>query len=1082
MGWLYRAVLTAVLIGPAAASAADKPDFGAPAAWIKPLAAPALSGMPDAAALHVLLRDVQLSFHGDTSRTFNSNVVQVAKPEGLAALGTFALAWKPETDRVTVHWLRIRRGDKLIDVLDGGKNFTVLRREQNLELAAIDGVLTATMPIPGLQVGDTIEMAWTIEHTEPLMKGHHDLALDAGTGGNIARLRFAAQWDGADRMIVRSQNLPAALDRTPVSLSLATGPLEPLILPQGAPLRFRLGRMIEMSDFADWASVSAIFAPLFGTARQLKAGSPLIAEIARIKAAAPDPATRAGLALKLVEDNIRYLYIGLNDSNLRPAAADDTWQRRFGDCKAKTALLLSLLDGLGIAADPALVSTRLGDGLDHRLPNATQFDHVIVRATIVGKVYWLDGTRLGDTRLADLTVPDFHWALPVKSAGGALESLVVAPRDQPDTITDLRLDASKGIMAPAGAHAEVSFSSDAGMGMHAALAAVSQGALDQQLRKYWAERYDFITPQKVSESWDASSRTERLVMDGTARMAWDAAGNGQRRYQLDGAQVGWHGDFRRQPGPDSDAPFALGYPWYSENRETVMLPDGGHGFSLSGENVDETLARYAIYRHAELAGDRVTMVTRQRPLAPELPYGEAQAANDHLRALADGAVDIMLDDKQYMTTTHDATALLALPVLQGETGYQSHIQAYLTVGDAARGLAEARRYAAAFPQSPNALGARAMFEAATGMDRPAMTDAAAALAIAPATSSAKMVTGYYQQMAADAKDSGTRPGFLAAMKWGTAQNCARQHDYACARQNAEAALALQPDLSMVYVLLANASPAESRTANAIQVADRMVKTAPRDADMQAVAGVIYASVGQHAKGLAAFSASLAIKPNFIAFSNRERFLPRGDLAARKRDIDGALKLKPGDVDAQLALARWQGDSGDHAGQVATLQAVAARQSADIDPNIGLTIKIGAAYAAAGQADKARESFAEGRGYAAAMHSAPYFNDLCYSATKVDFDLDTALADCNRAVSLAPQHSNILDSLGFVQLRLGHFADAIATYDQVLALDPHARLSLYGRGIARLRLGDKTGSQADIAAAVQLDDGVADEFQAMGMKP
>ena len=168
MGWQYCVIIAAVLASPIAAFAADKPEVGAPAAWIKPLTVPALATAQDSAAIHVLLKDVQLSLHVDTSRTFSSTAVQVAKPEGMTALGTFALAWKPDTDWMTVHWLRIRRGDKVIDVLNGGQSFTVLPSEQNLEMATIDRVLTATMPIPGLQIGNTVEMAWTVEHTDPL--------------------------------------------------------------------------------------------------------------------------------------------------------------------------------------------------------------------------------------------------------------------------------------------------------------------------------------------------------------------------------------------------------------------------------------------------------------------------------------------------------------------------------------------------------------------------------------------------------------------------------------------------------------------------------------------------------------------------------------------------------------------------------------------------------------------------------------------------------------------------------------------------------------------------------------------------
>ena len=36
------------------------------------------------------------------------------------------------------------------------------------------------------------------------------------------------------------------------------------------------------------------------------------------------------------EDKPACVYVGLDGGNYRPAAADDTWHRRFGDCKAKT--------------------------------------------------------------------------------------------------------------------------------------------------------------------------------------------------------------------------------------------------------------------------------------------------------------------------------------------------------------------------------------------------------------------------------------------------------------------------------------------------------------------------------------------------------------------------------------------------------------------------------------------------------------------------------------------------------------------------------------------------------------------------
>ena len=172
--------------------------------------------------------------------------------------------------------------------------------------------------------------------------------------------------------------------------------------PDNAPPRFNLPAMLQVSEYRDWAEVSATFAPLYQQARTLAAGSPLHVEIARIAAASADPRVRAMAALRLVQDQVRYFALLMGDGNFRPSSAEETWVRRYGDCKGKTALLLALLDGLGIQAEPVLVNVATGDAVDAVLPTPTAFNHVIVRATIEGQSYWLDGTRTGDRRIADL--------------------------------------------------------------------------------------------------------------------------------------------------------------------------------------------------------------------------------------------------------------------------------------------------------------------------------------------------------------------------------------------------------------------------------------------------------------------------------------------------------------------------------------------------------------------------------------------------------------------------------------------------------------------------------------------------------
>jgi tetratricopeptide (TPR) repeat protein len=109
------------------------------------------------------------------------------------------------------------------------------------------------------------------------------------------------------------------------------------------------------------------------------------------------------------------------------------------------------------------------------------------------------------------------------------------------------------------------------------------------------------------------------------------------------------------------------------------------------------------------------------------------------------------------------------------------------------------------------------------------------------------------------------------------------------------------------------------------------------------------------------------------------------------------------------------------------------------------------------------------------------NDRCWARAVAMIDLDAALADCNEALRLMPEYVAALDSRAFIHLRSGRFAEAVTDYDAALkgsARDPY---SLYGRGIAKMRLGDSQGAQADIAASKEVQD-VSAEFTAYGITP
>ena len=115
-------------------------------------------------------------------------------------------------------------------------------------------------------------------------------------------------------------------------------------------------------------------------------------------------------------------------------------------------------------------------------------------------------------------------------------------------------------------------------------------------------------------------------------------------------------------------------------------------------------------------------------------------------------------------------------------------------------------------------------------------------------------------------------------------------------------------------------------------------------------------------------------------------------------------------------------------------------------------------------------------------SAELLNDRCWIGYLSGHDLERALADCDAALVIQPAFAGALDSRGNVLMRLGRLDDAIAAFDLALKQSPQQWRTLYARGVAKLRKGDKAGGDADIAAAKAGDPTVAEVAKRDGIAP
>lgn len=564
-------------------------------------------------------------------------------------LGNLSIAWNPAAGTPTVHAIKVYRGGETIDVLEKA-SFEILRREDQLEAATLDGVLTAVLRVSDLRVGDELEVGLTIPASDPTLGRNGAGLLALGSSPSAGRYHMGLSWDKGRKPFLKiTPDIAAAVLKRENALDLQFDNPAIRTPPKDAPARYQWQRVIEYSSFADWASVSRHFTPLFATAAKLAGDSPVKREAARIAAAHAGPLARAGAALKLVQQDVRYIYVGLNGGNLTPASADVTWQRRYGDCKGKTALLLSLLDELNIDAEAVLVNAAGGDdGLNERLPSPQMFDHVLVRARIDGVLYWLDGTLPAVAQPAPNPVFPLKWVLPLSAQGSSLEKIEWSPPTAPDEITMYEIDARAGFGKPARITSTSIVRGIKGLEQQVQFSSVAS----TQLLNTFRQELVGSTWQSIDDvqwRYDQKSAASILKISGMGAVDWEDDGKGVKSLALPGG--GFNPPEKRVRAADQsqDLPFYTKAE-YACHVTTVRLPLTTQARQWSSKpDFDTRIFGRNYYRAFELRDGAIRMVRGSRVEQEEVDAAVARKDNARIAAFDNSMGWIFYDPSNQKT-------------------------------------------------------------------------------------------------------------------------------------------------------------------------------------------------------------------------------------------------------------------------------------------------------------------------------------------------------------------------------------------------------------------------------------------------
>lgn len=130
------------------------------------------------------------------------------------------------------------------------------------------------------------------------------------------------------------------------------------------------------SAIQSWQEAGHAYHALFDPGE--KPETEIASQVEGLSNAKPDQLARIDALYSYVSREIRYVAIEIGIGGYQPHLPADVFKNKYGDCKDKATLLISMLNKIGLRGYPALVGTRGDVEADPAAPTLATFDHMIV--------------------------------------------------------------------------------------------------------------------------------------------------------------------------------------------------------------------------------------------------------------------------------------------------------------------------------------------------------------------------------------------------------------------------------------------------------------------------------------------------------------------------------------------------------------------------------------------------------------------------------------------------------------------------------------------------------------------------------
>lgn len=343
--------------------------------------------------------------------------IKILNSEGIQSMSDIDVTFDPTYQKLQFHKLQVVRDGIIIDKLKDS-DIKLIQREKNLEKSIYDGALTAIINLKDIRENDVIEYSYTIIGFNPINKGKYSTTFyqEYTVPANRIFNRIVVDKDRQIRFRYFEKAIKPMVsnkgDFIEYLWDIKDSPYK--LYDNNVPIWFDNQRRVSVSMFDSWKDVVDWAIPLYNySEKEIKN-----VKIKDIKSSLISESVleeRILEIIRFVQDEIRYFGLESGISAYKPNNPIKIFNQRYGDCKDKSLLLVSLLHREGISAFPVLVNSQLKFEIENQLPSNSVFDHCIVNFSYKGRDYFIDPTVSSQGgNLENISFPEYKRGLLIK--------------------------------------------------------------------------------------------------------------------------------------------------------------------------------------------------------------------------------------------------------------------------------------------------------------------------------------------------------------------------------------------------------------------------------------------------------------------------------------------------------------------------------------------------------------------------------------------------------------------------------------------------------------------------------------------